>query len=230
VYLLGSGYAPVVTVRDGEGDVAFSGPVPFLPADSSYVSEGVVKAPDAQPAQLGLEGLFLPWAVTGSDGVSRSLFPEAANPRLELFVYTGDLGLDDGQPQSVFSLDKDDLDRVQGDDGKTLRISLAEGARVQLPDGLGSVSFDGVREFARFQVASTPLGWLPLGGLVLAVLGLLGSLFVRPRRTWVRARDVAGRTVVEVAGLDRVSGGDLATDLDDIVARLRTEEEEGAPA
>jgi cytochrome c biogenesis protein len=225
VFLLGSGYAPVITVHDGEGEVAFSGPVPFLPADSSYVSEGVVKAADAQPSQLGIEGLFLPWAVTGSDGASRSLFPEAANPRLELFVYTGDLGLEDGLPQSVFALDKDGLEPVPGDDGETLRLSLSTGDRARLPDGLGSVSFDGVKEFARFQVASTPLGWLPLGGLVLAVAGLLGSLFVRPRRTWVRARDVRGRTVVEVAGLDRVSGGDLATDLDDVVARLRGEEE-----
>jgi cytochrome c biogenesis protein len=229
VFLLGSGYAPVVTVRDGQGEVAFSGPVPFLPADSSYVSEGVIKAADARPSQLGIEGLFLPWAVTGSDGISRSLFPEPANPRLELFVYTGDLGVDDGLPQSVFALDKDDLEPVEDDDGETLRISLAAGDRVRLPDGLGSVSFDGVKEFARFQVASTPLSWLPLGGLVLALAGLLGSLFIRPRRTWVRARDVRGRTVVEVAGLDRVSGGDLATDLDDVVARLR-DEEEGAPA
>jgi hypothetical protein len=35
--------------------------------------------------------------------------------------------------------------------------------------------------------------------------------------------------VVEVAGLDRVSGGDLATDLDDVVARLRDEEEGATP-
>jgi len=229
VFLLGSGYAPVVTVRDGEGEVAFSGPVAFLPTDSSYVSEGVVKVPDAQPEQLGFEGLFLPWAVKGSDGVSRSLFPEPANPELDLFVYTGDLGLDDGEPQSVFALDKDNLDLVEGADGETLRLALTPGEQVRLPDGLGSVSFDGVREFARFQVASTPLSWLPLAGLVLAVTGMTGSLYVRPRRTWVRARAAGDRTVVEVAGLDRVSGGDLATDLDDVVARLRDEEEGATP-
>ncbi|HLK95859.1 MAG TPA: cytochrome c biogenesis protein ResB [Nocardioidaceae bacterium] len=229
VFLLGSGYAPEITVRDGAGDIAFSGPVAFLPADSSYVSEGVVKAPDAQPEQLGLEGLFLPWAVQGSDGISRSLFPEPANPELDLFVYTGDLGLDDGGPQSVFALDKDDLELVEGADGETLRLALTPGERVRLPDGLGSVSFDGVREFARFQVASTPLSWLPLAGLVLAVTGLTGSLFIRPRRIWVRARAVGDRTVVEVAGLDRVSGGELATDLDDVVARLRDEEEGATP-
>jgi cytochrome c biogenesis protein len=227
VFLVGSGYAPVVTVRDGDGEIAFSGPVPFLPNDSSYVSEGVVKVPDARPTQLGFEGFFLPTAVTGDDGVTRSAFPEPLNRELDLFVYTGDLGLEEGLPQSVFALDKDDLTLLTGDDDKPLRLRLAEGDRVTLPDGLGSISYDGTREFARFQVASTPLSWLPLGGLVLAVTGLLGSLFLRPRRAWVRARAAEGRTVVEVAGLDRVSGGDLATDLDEIVADLRNEK--GSP-
>ena len=27
VYLVGNGYAPVITVRDGDGNIAFSGPV-----------------------------------------------------------------------------------------------------------------------------------------------------------------------------------------------------------
>ena len=178
-------------MRDGEGDVAFSGPVPFLPADSSYVSEGVVKAPDARPAQLGLEGLFLPWAVTGSDGVSRSLFPEAADPALELFVYTGDLGLDDGLPQSVFSLDKDDLDRVQGDDGETLRMQPGRG-RPGPSCPTGSAASPSRRQGVREVPGRRRRRWAgcPSAGLVLAVVGLLGSLFVRPRRTWVRARDV----------------------------------------
>jgi hypothetical protein len=34
-----------------------------------------------------------------------------------------------------------------------------------------------------------------------------------------------GRTLVEVAGLDRASGGNLAGELDQIVAALRPEEE-----
>jgi len=227
LFLVGSGYAPVVTVRDGAGDVTSSGPVPFLPADASYVSQGVVKAPDAEPEQLGFEGFFLPWASTNAEGLPVSVFPEAVQPALSLFVWTGDLGLDGGEPQSVYALDKDQLSVVQGDDGESLRLLLSEGDTARLPDGLGSIRFDGVREFARLQVASSPLSWLPLGSLVLALAGLLGSLYIRPRRTWVRARRDDGRTVVEVAGLDRVAGGDLATDLDDFVARLR---ERGDPS
>jgi cytochrome c biogenesis protein len=45
---------------------------------------------------------------------------------------------------------------------------------------------------------------------------------VRPRRTWVRVRpDGDGRSVVEVAALDRVSGGDPKAHVADVVERLR---------
>lgn len=223
VFLVGSGYAPVVTVRDGAGDVVSSGPVPFLPTDSSYVSEGVLKVPDAEPAQLGMEGFFLPTAGRDADGVPISLFPEAADPALSLFVYTGDLGLDDGAPQSVYSLNTDDLQVVKGDDGKPERLLLQPGQTAELPDGLGSVTFETVAEFARLQISSTPLAWLPLTGLIVAVSGLLASLYVRPRRAWVRAWPAQqGRRLVEVALLDRVTRVDPARDLDDLVTELRS--------
>ena len=34
VFLIGHGYAPVITIRDGNGDVAYSGPTIFLPQDA----------------------------------------------------------------------------------------------------------------------------------------------------------------------------------------------------
>ena len=60
LFLIGHGYAPVVTVRDGDGNVAASGPVPFLPMGPDLFSFGVIKAPDAKPGQIGLEGYFYP--------------------------------------------------------------------------------------------------------------------------------------------------------------------------
>ncbi|MFM5967672.1 MAG: cytochrome c biogenesis protein ResB, partial [Micrococcales bacterium] len=36
VYLTGNGYAPVITIRDRNGDVAFSGPTEYLPQDKNY--------------------------------------------------------------------------------------------------------------------------------------------------------------------------------------------------
>ena len=50
VFLLGNGYAPVITVRDAEGDNVYSGPTPFLAQDNNYTSVGVVKV-HRRPAQ-----------------------------------------------------------------------------------------------------------------------------------------------------------------------------------
>src|SRR4029079_17478472 len=62
VYLQGNGYAPDITVRDASGQVAFSGPTPFLPQDEVYTSRGVVKVPDVSgdQEQIGLVGWLLP--------------------------------------------------------------------------------------------------------------------------------------------------------------------------
>ena len=51
-------------------------------------------------------------------------------------------------------------------------------------------------------------------------------LFIRPRRTWVRAHTVDGRTVVEVAALDRVSGGDPGSHVEVVAATLRPADQE----
>jgi cytochrome c biogenesis protein len=79
----------------------------------------------------------------------------------------------------------------------------------------------------KLQVSRSPGDWVALVGVVLALLGLLGSLFIRPRRVWVKVRrdesdGAAGRTLVEVAGLDRSAGGDLAGEVDAIAASLKT--------
>ena len=67
VFLIGHGYAPVITIRDGEGEIATGGPTVFLPTDQSFASFGVVKAPDASPNQIGLEGTFYPTFAMGQD-------------------------------------------------------------------------------------------------------------------------------------------------------------------
>ena len=226
VYLIGHGYAPVVTVRDGTGNIAYSGPVVFLPQDTSFLSEGVVKVPEAKPSQLGLGGLFFPtYGII--DGQPSTVYPgidlepadPGANSLLSLYVYRGDLGLDNGIPQSVYSLDMDKLEQVK-QNGKNIRLDLSKGETATLPDGLGTVTFDGVSRFVKLQVSSNPGEKVALVGMILALLGLLGSLFIRPRRVWVRVRREDGRTLVEVAGLHRSSGGDLSGEIDDLVAQL----------
>ncbi|HET9500201.1 MAG TPA: cytochrome c biogenesis protein ResB [Marmoricola sp.] len=228
VYLLSHGYAPHITVRDGSGEIAFSGPVVFLPEDATFRSFGVVKVPDARdaagrPVQLGFEGELYPtYGFTMQTGPF-SAFPDDKDPLVSLTAWRGDLGVNDGAPQSVYALKKKGLTRIEQPNGKPVRLDLPLGATRKLPDGLGSVSFDGISPFVKLQVSRTPADWLALLGVSLALLGLVGSLFLRPRRVWVRVRradDGSSRTLVEVAGLDRSSGGDLGAELDKITAQL----------
>ena len=60
VFLIGHGYAPLITIRDGNGDVAYSGPTIFLPTDQTFQSFGVVRAPDALPGRDRAGGRVLP--------------------------------------------------------------------------------------------------------------------------------------------------------------------------
>ena len=106
-------------------------------------------------------------------------------------------------------------------DGKDFRLDLAVGQTKQLPDGSGSITFDGVDRWVKLQVSDKPGKELALGGVLLAITGLLGSLFIRPRRAWVRVRSEGGRTLVELAGLDRSSGGDLGDELDELEALMQ---------
>nr|WP_255669030.1 cytochrome c biogenesis protein ResB [Aeromicrobium duanguangcaii] len=220
VFLVGQGYAPVLRITDSSGKVAFDGPVPFLPSDATYTSTGVVKVPDADGDQLGFQGFFLPTAFSADpDEPSVSVFPGALNPRIGMNLWTGDLGLDDGTAQSVYSLDTSKMTQVKDGDGN-FRIDLGPGESQKLPGG-GSIEFVELRQFARLQIGHTPVVWLPLFGVGLGIVGLSGSLLVRPRRTWIRARRDGSRTVVEVAALDRVPRDDLPADLDEFLARFR---------
>jgi cytochrome c biogenesis protein len=238
VFLIGHGYAPVITIRDGDGNIAQSGPTVFLPTNArTFESFGVVKAPDAQPTQIGLEGTFYPTFTMGEDAdgtlsMPASAWGDALDPLVSLNVYTGDVGLDDGTSASVYVLDKTKAEQVTKADGKPFRMDLRPGESVTLPDGLGSVTFEGLQRWNKIQISRTPGKLVALTGVVAALLGLLGSLFVRPRRLWVRARRRDdGTTLVEVARLDRSSGGDPETgrsELAAIVAALR-QDREAAP-
>lgn len=209
VFLSGNGYAPVITVRDGTGRVVKSGPVVFLPRDGNYTSLGVIKLPDAKPRQLGLRGFLLPTAVMHPMAGPISVFPDARNPVLVLNAYvskpgTDGLGLDSGTPQSVYVLDTTNLTQLTGADGKPLEIMLARGQSFTLPDGAGTVTFEGVKRYAALDVRHDPSKLPALLAALLALAGVTASLFVRRRRIWVRAvTNGDGRTVMQIAGLAR---------------------------
>ncbi|WP_120003288.1 cytochrome c biogenesis protein ResB [Nesterenkonia muleiensis] len=192
VYLPGNGYAPVVTVRDGEGEVAFSGPVITRPDDGVYTSMMVIKAPDASPEQLGFVGLFLPTAHDTGEGLAVSIDPELGNPELHLNSYYGDLGLDDGIPQNVYVLDTEDLTELNSRESEAGGIVLAEGETQELPDGMGSIEFEGVQDYIALDIAYNPgTTWILVFSLT-ATAGLITSLFLRRRRAWVTVETIPG--------------------------------------
>lgn len=204
IFLVGNGYAPIVTVRGGDGQIAMQGPVVSVPNDSAYTSLLVIKAPDAKPAQLGFVGFLLPTAVVDDKGVAHASDPDPFNPRLNLNSYFGDLGLNGGVPKNVYQLDTGALTQLNGRDLPARGIVLAPGQSYTLPDGKGSISFDGLKRYIGVDIRHDPG---QLGALVfssLALLGLMVSLFTGRRRVWVRAgTHNDGRTMVECGLLAR---------------------------
>jgi cytochrome c biogenesis protein len=220
VYLIGHGYAPVVKVTDGAGKVRWDGPVPFIPVDqSTMTSEGVVKVPDAKPAQLGFAGVFLPSAVNVA-GTLESAFPSPLNPRLSLVGFSGNLGMNSGQAQSVYQLDTKGLHQLR----MAVR-PLAAGQSMTLPNGLGTVTYLGYQQWISLAITYDP-GQLPaLISGVAALSGLILSFLVRRRRVFVRATPAAdGSTEVTVAGLARSdAAGGFETEFAELTQLLRAE-------
>jgi cytochrome c biogenesis protein len=134
------------------------------------------------------------------------VFPDVLNPQLLVNVWAGPPKAETGRPESVYALDKTGLTQLTKDNGDPVRAGLALGTTYQLPQGRGSISFDGWKRWTKLQVSTAPGGWLVLAAVMLAVAGMAVSLTVRPRRLYVRVHGGDGRTVVAVAGLDRVEG------------------------
>ena len=215
VFLVGHGYAPRIVLRDAEGRVVVDDAISFLPQDGALTSTGVIKAPDAIP-QLGFQGLFLPTAAVDDVRGPHSTFPDADDPALFLSAWVGDLGLDSGVPQSIYSLKTDAMQQIGLE-------ALRPGETWDLPEGVGTVEFAGWQRWASFQIAHDPGKEPALIAAILAMAGLIASLFVRRRRIWVRIAPATGpTTVVTVAALARSDEADLA---DDIAVAVSTVEE-----
>jgi cytochrome c biogenesis protein len=214
IYLTGNGYAPLVTIRDGQGNVAFEGPVVAkLQGNNNYYSSVVIKVPDAKPDQLGFAGFFLPTADVTNEGVSFSAYPDLLKPRLSLNSYFGDLGLNNGAPQNVFELDVKKLTPLNARNLATKGITLAPGESYTLPDDKGSISFDGVKRYIGVDIHHNPGQQYALIFALLAVGGLVVSLYVNRRRVWVRTgTHEDGRTMVEYALLARGEDHRLAAE------------------
>ncbi len=228
VYLVSHGYAPVVTVRDGKGEIVYQDAVPLLPLDNNVTSNGVVKVldgyrnPQGKKEQLGFQAFFVPTFGGSASGTMLSQFPALDYPVLALNAYHGDLKADSGIPQSVYQMDKTKMKEFKDADGELLKKLLTPGETMTLPGGAGSITFEkDIKEWAGFQVVQEPGGGWALGGALTAIGGLAASLFVQRRRVWVRAvRGDDGVTVVEMAGLGRSESAKVPEELGDLAGTL----------
>jgi cytochrome c biogenesis protein len=231
VYLMGNGYAPTVTIRDAEGEAVFHDSVPFLPQDTEMTSLGVIKVPDGLPEQLGLVGFFYPTGQETESGAFTSVYGDLEYPMLTLDVYRGDLGIDGGTPRSVYTLDVGGMEQLTGRAVDVDSIQLLPGETADLPDGLGTITFENeapagaegfsqsVKRFASLSIHhDIGAPWVLLFA-TLATLGLLAALFVPRRRMWVKATPNGESVLVEYAGLARGEDPTLAAAVEQVAAR-----------
>jgi cytochrome c biogenesis protein len=215
-------------VRDIAGDVVFRDTIPFLPQDNNLTSVGVVKLPDGLTEQLGLVGFFYPTVSEGHSGAFFSMYPDLIDPMLTFNVWKGDLGLNEGVPRSVYALDTSNMTKLTGQKTDLASLELRPGETVELPDGLGSITFDGVKKFVSLDVHNDPAqGWVLFFALV-SLGSLLLSLFIPRRRIWIAVTETAKRggvagTTVEVGALARGDDATLEARVSDLVAELKTE-------
>jgi cytochrome c biogenesis protein len=243
VYLVSHGFSPRFTVRTPDGKIAADIAAPFLPQDGTLLSEGAVKLLDEVRPQLALYGFFAPTAAARSDGTIRSASSQPLAPGVAVVVYRGDLGLDSGRPQSVYSIDQRQVD--SGALKEVATAALTPGKSTKLDDGT-TVTFDGYREWATIQVNRDPGQLSVLFAAAAVVLGLLLSLAVRRRRVFLRITPAPGgssgaggagadppagdneatgsspaRSVVAIGGLARTDAGGFGSEFARVVERLR---------
>ncbi len=208
IYLQANGYSPIVIVRDKSGKIIFDGPTPFLPQDANLSSIGAIKIPDMDP-QIGFVGSFLPTADRDPIRGGFSSYPEVLDPRLLVSIWKGDLGLNTGIPQSVYRIDTSKMERI-GLKALVLNESYYFGE--------GSITFTGWKSWVNLQIVNDPGKGFALAGAILAILGLLISLFTRQRRIWVKQ---SGKT--QVAGLAKNGIPGLEQEIDELVKEMSNE-------
>lgn len=227
IYLIANGYAPRITIKNAEGTVVYSEAMPFIPQNNmTMLSLGVVKVPyglqdDGKNVQIGLRGFFYPTKADLDTGAYTSNYPDLENPVLTLDVFEGDLGIDGGIPRSVYSLDTTDMQQLTGRAVDKESIELTPGETTNLPNGMGTITLDDVPRYASFDVMRNPAQTYVLIFALLALGGLVWSLFVPRRRMWVKAVQSDDGVVLQYAALARGDDPALERAVEDLRDRHR---------
>lgn len=236
VYLTGNGYAPQFTVTFPTGEKR-TGLVQWEPVNTNtmlsqgatkFDPPGVLDEATRKRTELAVTGLFAPTA-SYSGSVLSSEFPDELDPAVAVDVYQGDLGLDSGRGQSIYTIDQNAVQ--SGALQRVARQNLRIGDEVRLSDGT-TVHFDGVQRWVNLQISHDPFELWMLGFAIAIVLGLGTSLRIKRRRVWIRVRPAGDdqhpepdngalpRTVVEVGGLARTDQAGYGEEFAELVADL----------
>ncbi|WP_166986033.1 cytochrome c biogenesis protein ResB [Canibacter zhoujuaniae] len=224
IFLVQNGYAPKLTVRNSTGEVVFSESTLFIPQDLNLTSVGVIKIPyglqhNGEATQVGLRGFFYPTVAELESGAFASSYPDLNKPLLTLDVFVGDLGINSGIPQSVYSLNTDKLQQLTGRQVEKQSLALAVGETVDLPEGMGTITLEAVPRYAAVELKQDPSARGVLVSALASIVGLLASLFVPRRRMWVKAQLTDNGFTLQYAGLAR--GDDPS--LEAAVAHIRSQ-------
>jgi cytochrome c biogenesis protein len=164
-------------------------------------STGVLKVPDfnvvlpgqSRPTQVGARLVLFPDAQAvaagagGANSVGLTYGPGGAgpvNPVMEVQLFVGDLGLDSGASQDVFSLDTNAMTPYyQG--AAAFSLGLHETVTLQLPAANNTtvpftISFPDLKQFSLFHVKKDSGVPLVYATFVLTMVGLLTKLYLRP--------------------------------------------------
>jgi cytochrome c biogenesis protein len=201
IFQFGYGWAPVITIRDGERTL-FDGPVIFTqdraPEGVGQLAmpwHGVVKLPSLEP-QVGMQIVLWPdvraylQLVSGGEPIAMT---EAFDPLVTVQAYRGPLT--DPSLSGLETATMDEWNHILVGQGQT--VTLGE-------DGAGgelTVSFPVLRQYSVFQVSRDQGVWIVVTGAILLLLGLLPALYTSRRKVWVRAEPDGDGAVLKIGGL-----------------------------
>jgi len=190
VYLLGNGYAPMITVKSPTGKVLYHQATPFLPQDNGYRSVGAIKVPAASPKELGFYGFFLPTASFSNTQGPISTYAGLDNPELVLGAYQGQL-FPNSQPQSVYTLNTAKMTQVM-DGKKPWSAVVRPGQTVKLPDGTTISLSKTIPRWAGLSARYDPGKGTALFAALLGLAGLIMSMTLRRRRIFLKVSTGGG--------------------------------------
>jgi cytochrome c biogenesis protein len=204
------GWAPHMVVRNPAGEVVSDTDIQMI-SDDKTASTGVLKVPafnyvlpgQTKPVQIGAKLVLYPdaQALPQVNGASNTLnFSYAAgsaaatNPVLEVQLFIGDLGIDNGASQDVFTLDTGAMSPYYVG-AAAFALPLHQATTLSLPAANGgtadfTISFPDLRQFSLFHVKKDNGVPLVYTAFVLTMVGLLSKLYLRPfleRRRRARA-------------------------------------------